>query len=186
MDIYKEAGLPDGVINLVPGYGPEVSEVLLTNEYLAGIYFTGSTKVFRQLWQQVGNNLDTYRNFPRLVGETGGKGFVIAHPSADRDRLVSALIRSGYEYQGQKCSACSRAYIPQSVWDEIKDKLVSEVAGLKFGQIEDFQLFPTIYIFHLIFLLLQLKVLFFFQFVWQLLLLLSCDSMLNLFFFYSL
>lgn len=141
MDIYKEAGLPDGVINLVPGYGPEVSEVLLTNEYLAGIYFTGSTKVFRQLWQQVGNNLDTYRNFPRLVGETGGKGFVIAHPSADRDRLVSALIRSGYEYQGQKCSACSRAYIPQSVWEEIKDKLVAEVAGLKFGQIEDFKNF---------------------------------------------
>jgi 1-pyrroline-5-carboxylate dehydrogenase len=138
MDIYKEAGLPDGVINLVPGYGPEVSEVLLTSEYLAGIYFTGSTKVFRQLWQQVGNNLDTYRNFPRLVGETGGKGFVIAHPTADRDRLISAIVRSGFEYQGQKCSACSRAYIPQSVWDEIKDKLVAEVRDLKFGQIEDF------------------------------------------------
>jgi 1-pyrroline-5-carboxylate dehydrogenase len=141
MDIYKEAGLPDGVINLVPGYGPEVSEVLLTNEYLAGIYFTGSTKVFRQLWQQVGNNLDTYRNFPRLVGETGGKGFVIAHPTADRDRLISAIVRSGFEYQGQKCSACSRAYIPQSVWDEIKDKLVAEVRDLKFGQIEDFKNF---------------------------------------------
>ena len=141
MDIYKEAGLPDGVINLVPGYGPEVSEVLLANEYLAGIYFTGSTKVFRQLWQQVGNNLGNYRNFPRLVGETGGKGFVIAHPSADRDRLISALIRSGFEYQGQKCSACSRAYIPQSVWNDIKEKLVSEIASMNVGQVEEFKTF---------------------------------------------
>ena len=141
MDIYKEAGLPDGVINLIPGYGPEVSEVLLGNENLAGIYFTGSTKVFRQLWREVGNKLDIYRNFPRIVGETGGKGFIVAHSSADRDRLISGLIRSAYEYQGQKCSACSRAYISRSVWDDIKDKLTSEINGLACGQIDDFKNF---------------------------------------------
>ena len=141
MDIYQEAGLPDGVINLVPGYGPEVSEVLLANENLAGIYFTGSTKVFRQLWREVGNKLDSYRNFPRIVGETGGKGFILAHSSADRDRLISGLIRSAYEYQGQKCSACSRAYISRSVWDDIKDKLAAEINNLKYGQIDDFKNF---------------------------------------------
>jgi 1-pyrroline-5-carboxylate dehydrogenase len=141
MDIYKEAGLPDGVINLVPGYGPEVSKVLLANEYLAGIYFTGSTKVFRQLWKEVGDNLDRYRNFPRLVGETGGKGFVLAHPTANRDQLISALVRSAYEYQGQKCSACSRAYISQSVWNDISEKLISTVSNLKVGPIEDFSNF---------------------------------------------
>jgi len=141
MDIYKEAGLPDGVINLIPGYGPEVSEVLLGNENLAGIYFTGSTKVFRQLWREVGNKLDIYRNFPRIVGETGGKGFIVAHSSADRDRLISGLIRSAYEYQGQKCSACSRAYISRTVWDDIKDKLTSEIKGLTCGQVDDFKNF---------------------------------------------
>lgn len=141
MDIYHEAGLPAGVINLVPGYGPEVSEVLLEDENLAGIYFTGSTKVFRQLWKDVGDNLAKYRNFPRLVGETGGKGFVVAHPTADRDKLVSALIRSAFEYQGQKCSACSRAYIAQSVWNDISEQLISTIANLKFGQIEDFKNF---------------------------------------------
>lgn len=141
MDIYQEAGLPDGVINLIPGYGPEVSEILLADENLAGIYFTGSTKVFRQLWREVGNKLDSYRNFPRIVGETGGKGFIVAHSSADRDRLISGLIRSAYEYQGQKCSACSRAYISRSVWDDIKDKLAAEINSLKYGQIDDFKNF---------------------------------------------
>ena len=141
MNIYKEAGLPDGVINLIPGYGPEVSSVLLENEDLAGIYFTGSTKVFRQLWQEVGNKLDRYRNFPRLVGETGGKGFILAHSSANRDRLISALIRSAFEYQGQKCSACSRAYISKSVWDEIREKLTTEIKDLAYGQIEEFKNF---------------------------------------------
>jgi 1-pyrroline-5-carboxylate dehydrogenase len=141
MDIYKEAGLPDGVINLIPGYGPEVSEILLANENLAGIYFTGSTKVFRQLWREVGNKLDNYRNFPRIVGETGGKGFIVAHSSADRDRLISGLIRSAYEYQGQKCSACSRAYISRSVWDDIKEKLAAEINNLQYGQIDDFKNF---------------------------------------------
>jgi 1-pyrroline-5-carboxylate dehydrogenase len=141
MDIYQEAGLPDGVINLIPGYGPEVSEILLADENLAGIYFTGSTKVFRQLWREVGNKLDNYRNFPRIVGETGGKGFIVAHSSADRDRLISGLIRSAYEYQGQKCSACSRAYISRSVWDDIKDKLAAEINSLKYGQIDNFKNF---------------------------------------------
>jgi len=141
MDIYQEAGLPDGVINLIPGYGPEVSEILLDNENLAGIYFTGSTKVFRQLWREVGNKLEGYRNFPRIVGETGGKGFIVAHSSADRDRLISGLIRSAYEYQGQKCSACSRAYISRSVWNDIQEKLAAEINNLKYGQIDDFKNF---------------------------------------------
>lgn len=141
MDIYKEAGLPDGVINLIPGYGPEVSDIILESENLAGIYFTGSTKVFRELWREVGNRLDSYRNFPRLVGETGGKGFILAHSSANRDRLVSGLIRSAFEYQGQKCSACSRAYISKSVWDDIKEKLATEIKNLAFGQIDDFKNF---------------------------------------------
>ena len=141
MDIYKEAGLPDGVINLIPGYGPEVSDILLESENLAGIYFTGSTKVFRELWREVGNRLDSYRNFPRLVGETGGKGFILAHSSANRDRLVSGLIRSAFEYQGQKCSACSRAYISKSVWDDIKEQLATEIKNLAFGQIDDFKNF---------------------------------------------
>jgi 1-pyrroline-5-carboxylate dehydrogenase len=135
MDIYKEAGLPDGVVNLVPGRGAEISDILLDSEFLAGIYFTGSTKVFQELWKEVGNKISKYRNFPRLVGETGGKGFVIAHPSADRKKLVSGLIRSAYEYQGQKCSACSRAYIPESIWNEISIELIDLVENLSYGDI---------------------------------------------------
>lgn len=137
MDIYKEAGLPDGVINLLPGKGPEVSDVLLASEHLAGIYFTGSTKVFQNLWREVGNNISNYRNFPRLVGETGGKGFVLAHPSADRKKLISAIVRAAYEYQGQKCSACSRVYLPESIWNEISAELIEAVKSLSHGDIED-------------------------------------------------
>ncbi len=137
MDIYKEAGLPNGVINLVPGRGAEVSEVLLESEHLSGIYFTGSTKVFQELWKEVGSNISKYRNFPRLVGETGGKGFVIAHPSADQEKLLSGLIRSAYEYQGQKCSACSRAYIPVSIWNEMSTKLIKGVENISYGDISE-------------------------------------------------
>lgn len=143
MDIFQEAGLPDGVINLVPGYGPEVSEVLLNSKHLAGIYFTGSTNVFRQLWKEVANNLDNYRSFPRLVGETGGKGFVIAHSTANPDTLISALIRSAFEYQGQKCSACSRVYISQSLWDKISEKLIKAVGSLAIGAVTDFKNFMS-------------------------------------------
>lgn len=137
MDIYKEAGLPDGVINMLPGKGPEVSEVLLANEYLAGVYFTGSTKVFQSLWQDVGNNISRYRNFPRLVGETGGKGFVLAHSSADLKKLISGIVRAAFEYQGQKCSACSRVYLPESIWSEIKSDLVYAVKSISYGDIND-------------------------------------------------
>ena len=116
MELLEEAGMPPGVINLVTGHGREVSEVALAHPEFAGLHFTGSTAVFQGLWQQIGSNLTTYRHYPRIVGETGGKDFVLAHPSADPDVLRTALIRGAFEYQGQKCSAASRAYVPRSVW----------------------------------------------------------------------
>ena len=117
MRLFEAAGLPPGVINMVTGRGQEVSDVVLADPDLAGIHFTGSTKVFQHLWRTVGDNIDRYRGYPRLVGETGGKDFVVAHPSADVDALHTALIRGAYEYQGQKCSAASRAYVPRSLWE---------------------------------------------------------------------
>ena len=138
MKLLEEAGLPAGVINFVPCRGADLSKCVLTDPDMAGFHFTGSTEVFSSVWKLVGDNIHAYRNYPRLVGETGGKDFVFAHPSADADALVSALIRGSFEYQGQKCSAASRAYIPESLWGIVKDKLLSEVAKLKVGDVTDF------------------------------------------------
>ncbi|MBB1153356.1 L-glutamate gamma-semialdehyde dehydrogenase [Amycolatopsis dendrobii] len=137
MRLLEEAGMPPGVINLLPGDGKAVSEVALTHRDLAGIHFTGSTATFQHLWGTVGANIAGYRSYPRLVGETGGKDFVLAHPSADIDVLRTALVRGAFEYQGQKCSAASRAYVPRSVWEQMKDGLASETAALSYGDVTD-------------------------------------------------
>ncbi|TDB84921.1 L-glutamate gamma-semialdehyde dehydrogenase [Actinomadura sp. 7K534] len=138
MRLLEAAGLPPGVINLVTGDGLAVSDVALAHPELAGIHFTGSTATFRHLWKTVGNNIERYRGYPRLVGETGGKDFVVAHPSADRRVLKTALVRGAFEYQGQKCSAASRAYIPRSIWDGgFADELAAEVDGLAVGDVAD-------------------------------------------------
>jgi 1-pyrroline-5-carboxylate dehydrogenase len=138
MRLLEAAGLPPGVINLVTGDGKAVSDVALRDPDLAGIHFTGSTATFRLLWRTVAENLDVYRSYPRLVGETGGKDFVLAHPSADVDVLRTALVRGAFEYQGQKCSAASRAYVPRSVWRRLKDDLVAATEGLTMGPVTDF------------------------------------------------
>jgi 1-pyrroline-5-carboxylate dehydrogenase len=137
MQLLEEAGMPPGVINMLPGDGLEVSEVLLKHPDLAGIHFTGSTPTFQHLWREVGANLTSYRSYPRIVGETGGKDFVVAHPSADVDVLRVALMRGAFEYQGQKCSAASRAYVPKSVWARLEDQLVAETEGLSMGNVTD-------------------------------------------------
>ncbi|MTE21147.1 L-glutamate gamma-semialdehyde dehydrogenase [Streptomyces sp. TRM43335] len=138
MRLLEEAGLPDGVINLVTGDGKEVSEVALVHPDLAGIHFTGSTKTFQYLWKTVGNNIETYKTYPRLVGETGGKDFVVAHPSADPAVLRTAMTRGAFEYQGQKCSAASRAYVPRSIWESgFKEEFAAEVEGLTMGDVTD-------------------------------------------------
>jgi 1-pyrroline-5-carboxylate dehydrogenase len=138
MRLLKEAGLPDGVINLVTGDGLAVSEVALRHPDLAGIHFTGSTRTFQHLWRTVGENIERYRSYPRIVGETGGKDFVVAHPSADPAVLKTALTRGAFEYQGQKCSATSRAYIPRSIWENgFKEEFAAEVDGLAMGDVTD-------------------------------------------------
>src|SRR3954464_9573587 len=137
MRLLEAAGLPSGVINLVHGDGLAVSEVALPHPDLAGIHFTGSTPTFRNLWRSVAANLDSYRGYPRIVGETGGKDFVLAHPSADVDVLRTALVRGAFEYQGQKCSAASRAYVAPSPWSRLRDDLVSETEGLAMGDVAD-------------------------------------------------
>ncbi|MFF5564918.1 L-glutamate gamma-semialdehyde dehydrogenase [Streptomyces sp. NPDC012623] len=138
MRVLEEAGLPKGVINLVTGDGIAVSEVALHHPELAGIHFTGSTKTFQHLWKTVGNNIEKYRSYPRIVGETGGKDFVVAHPSADRAILKTALTRGSFEYQGQKCSASSRAYIPASIWnDGFQEEFAAEVDGIAMGDVTD-------------------------------------------------
>ncbi|WP_166133305.1 L-glutamate gamma-semialdehyde dehydrogenase [Nocardioides ochotonae] len=137
MELLEEAGLPPGVINMLPGDGVAVSDVVLGDPDLAGIHFTGSTPTFQHLWRTVGENIASYRTYPRLVGETGGKDFVVAHPSADPAALRTALIRGAFEYQGQKCSAASRAYVARSVWDRIRDDLVAEVESLSMGDVRD-------------------------------------------------
>lgn len=136
--LLTEAGLPPGVINLLHGDGAAVSEALLADPGLAGIHFTGSTATFQKLWAQVGANIANYRGYPRIVGETGGKDFVLAHPSADPKALVTALVRGAFEYQGQKCSAASRAYLPQSLWSQIEDELAETTSGLRYGDVADF------------------------------------------------
>ncbi|HYH31441.1 MAG TPA: L-glutamate gamma-semialdehyde dehydrogenase [Pseudonocardia sp.] len=138
MRLLEAAGLPPGVINLLTGDGREVSEVLLADRALAGIHFTGSSATFQYLWQQVGANISGYAGYPRIVGETGGKDFVVAHPSADVDVLRTALVRGAFEYQGQKCSAASRAFVPRSVWARLRDDLAAEVEALPMGDVEDF------------------------------------------------
>ncbi len=143
MDLLAEAGLPPGVINMLPGVGPEISEVVLAHPELAGIHFTGSTRVFQQLWAQVGSNIAGYRSYPRLVGETGGKDFVVAHPSADIDVLRTAMVRGAFEYSGQKCSAASRSYVPASLWPALKDRLIAETEALAIGSVEDFGNFSS-------------------------------------------
>lgn len=138
MRLLEAAGLPPGVINLLPGDGLAVSEVALTHPDLAGIHFTGSTPTFQRLWRTVGENIAGYRSYPRIVGETGGKDFVLAHPSADVDVLRTALIRGAFEYQGQKCSAASRGFIPRSLWSRLRDDLVAEVESIPVGDVTDF------------------------------------------------
>jgi 1-pyrroline-5-carboxylate dehydrogenase len=142
--IYKlleAAGLPPGVINFVPGSAAEVSNTLLAHRHLAGIHFTGSTEVFQSLWQTVGQNLANYASYPRLVGETGGKDFVIAHPSADPDALAVALVRGAFEYQGQKCSAASRAYVPDNLWPAVRQQMLRMMADIRMGDVADFRNF---------------------------------------------
>jgi len=142
MRLLEAAGLPPGVINMVTGSGRAVSAVALADPRLAGIHFTGSTGTFQQLWSTVGANIASYRTYPRLVGETGGKDFVIAHPSADPAALVTGLVRGAFEYQGQKCSAASRAYVPRSLWErEVRDALAHEVESLTYGDVTDLSLF---------------------------------------------
>src|SRR3954449_11861877 len=141
MRLLTEAGLPPGVINLLPGDGLAVSDVVLADRDLAGIHFTGSTAGFQSLWPRVGGNLASYPTYPRIVGETGGKDFVVAHPSADVDVLRTALIRGAFEFQGQKCSAASRAYVPRSVWARLRDDLIGETEALPMGDVTDFSNF---------------------------------------------
>jgi len=138
MEVFREAGLPDGVINLVYVSGPTAGEVIFNHKDFAGIHFTGSTGVFRHVWQTIGNNIAKYRSYPRIVGETGGKDFILTHETADVDVVVTAIVRGGFEFQGQKCSAASRVYIPKSLWPAVKEKLVKEMATLKMGPTEDF------------------------------------------------
>jgi 1-pyrroline-5-carboxylate dehydrogenase len=137
MELLEEAGMPPGVINMLPGDGLEVSEVALAHPDLAGIHFTGSTPTFQHLWRTVGENITGYRSYPRIVGETGGKDFIVAHPSADPDVLRTAMIRGAFEFSGQKCSAASRAYVARSVWERMKDSLVSEVESISMGDPTD-------------------------------------------------
>ena len=143
MRLLEAAGLPPGVINMLPGDGIEVSDVALVHPDFAGIHFTGSTKTFQHLWQSVGANISRYRTYPRLVGETGGKDFVVAHASADPDVLRTALVRGAFEYSGQKCSAASRAYIARSVWDRMGDELIDAAETLKVGDVRDLSNFTS-------------------------------------------
>jgi 1-pyrroline-5-carboxylate dehydrogenase len=139
--LLEEAGLPPGVINFLPGNAVEVSEALLADRRLAGIHFTGSTAVFQSLWKTVAANLDGYAGYPRIVGETGGKDFILAHPSADVDALAVAMVRGAYEYQGQKCSAASRAYIPDTLWPAVRDRVVGMIEDIRMGDVADFRNF---------------------------------------------
>ena len=138
MKLLEDAGLPPGVINLVPGSGGQIGAPAMAHPHLGGVHFTGSTEVFQGMWRTVGANIAGYKSYPRIVGETGGKDFVFAHASADPDELAANLIRGAFEYQGQKCSAASRAYIPESLWNRCRDRLVDEVGAIAFGDVTDF------------------------------------------------
>jgi 1-pyrroline-5-carboxylate dehydrogenase len=141
MRLFQAAGLPDGVINLVHGSGPELVQAAIASPELAGVHFTGSTAVFRGIWSQVGENIAAYRNYPRLVGETGGKDFIVAHPSADAEAVSTAIVRGSFEYQGQKCSAASRVFLPESLWPAVRDRLANEVPAIPMGDVADFHNF---------------------------------------------
>jgi len=141
MKLLQEAGLPDGVVNLVYGPGKEIGDAALGSPELAGVHFTGSTPVFQSMWKTIGGNIADYRNYPRIVGETGGKDFIVAHPTADVDELATAIVRGSFEYQGQKCSAASRVYAPSNLWPELKERLVAQVGELRVGDVSDFSNF---------------------------------------------
>jgi len=141
MRLLQEAGLPDGVINLVYGPGATIGDAALASPELAGIHFTGSTPVFNSMWKTVGDNVGNYRNYPRIVGETGGKDFIVAHPTADVDAVATAILRGSFEYQGQKCSAASRVYAPSNLWPELRERLADQVGELKYGNVTDFSNF---------------------------------------------
>jgi 1-pyrroline-5-carboxylate dehydrogenase len=141
--VLEEAGLPPGVINLVPGDSVQITRILLESPDLAGVHFTGSTAVFNSIWKTVGENVGKYRGYPRLVGETGGKDFIVAHPSADPAAVAVAIARGGFEYQGQKCSAASRVYVPESLWNEVRDRTVGMMQEIKVGDVRDFRNFVS-------------------------------------------
>ncbi len=143
MEVFKEAGMPDGVINMVMGDPKMISDVLLEHRDFAGLHFTGSTTVFKNLWKQIGDNIHNYRSYPRIVGETGGKDFILAHPSAKPKQVATAISRGAFEFQGQKCSAASRVYIPKSMWEEVKGYVVEDVNSFKMGSPEDMSNFIT-------------------------------------------
>lgn len=138
MEIFRKAGVPDGVINLIYPSGPDAAEVIFNHRDFAGIHFTGSTEVFQNIWQTIGNSIHKYRSYPRIVGETGGKDFIVAHKSADAKAVITAISRGAFEYQGQKCSAASRAYIPSNLWEEVKKGVQEDLASFKMGPTEDF------------------------------------------------
>ena len=137
MELFKDAGLPDGVINMVPANGELIGEVVFNHKDFAGLHFTGSTNVFRTLWKTIGNNIEKYRSYPRIVGETGGKDFIIAHKSANANEVATGISRGSFEYQGQKCSAASRAYVPNNIWEDVKKQIISDVKSFKMGSPED-------------------------------------------------
>ena len=141
MKIFKEAGVPDGVFNFIPGQGSLIGNHALNHSEFAGLHFTGSTGTFNNLWQQIGKNINSYKSYPAVVGETGGKDFIFVHSSANLSQVATAIVRGAYEYQGQKCSAASRAYIPKSMWLELKDMLLSKIAEIKIGDVTDFSNF---------------------------------------------
>jgi 1-pyrroline-5-carboxylate dehydrogenase len=141
MKIFKAAGVPDGVINLVYPSGPDAAEVVFNHPEFAGIHFTGSTGVFQDIWKSIGNNIHKYKTYPRIVGETGGKDFILAHPSADAKVVATAISRGAFEYQGQKCSAASRAYIPSNIWEAVKQQVLTDLASFKMGVTDDFSNF---------------------------------------------
>lgn len=141
MKLLEEAGLPKGVINFLPGSGSDIGNPVMNSEYLSGLHFTGSTATFQHLWKQIANNIEKYKTYPRIVGETGGKDFIFAHNSSDVDALVIAALRAAYEYQGQKCSAASRMYVPESIWGEFSEKFLEEAGKITVGDVEDFSTF---------------------------------------------
>lgn len=143
IDVFKEAGVPDGVINVVFGNASMISETVFNHADFAGIHFTGSTEVFQDIWKTIGNNIHKYKTYPRIVGETGGKDFIIAHPSANAKQVATGIARGAFEFQGQKCSAASRGYIPQSLWQAVKEQLITDLKSMKMGSPEDFGNFIT-------------------------------------------